>query len=208
MRAGHVDVAMKLDVAAERDGGEAPSGPLAVDEACHLGTEAQGEHVDLNPAPSPDQKVTEFVEEHHDGEHEQEGHEIAEHRADMGKQHRELPRTLRVPLRSGRRRSVADPEETAVTVSDIAEWLAMRLHSHFEVSKPRARPPFLSQHGQRRWPRRSCRGSWRTPLSSPASQVRSTKTHDVGKADASGDEGLDRDFVRRVEHRGKTLALA
>ena len=52
---------------------------MPVVEADDLGTEADREGLDRDPAPAGHEEVAELVEEDHDGEHEQEGKEIAEH---------------------------------------------------------------------------------------------------------------------------------
>ena len=68
----------KLDVAAERDPGEAPARALAVGEAEDLPAEADGERLDRYPAPARDDEVAELVHEHDDAQHEHEGDDRAE----------------------------------------------------------------------------------------------------------------------------------
>ena len=76
--AGAVGIAMELHVTAERDPGEPPACPLAIGVGGDLGTEADGEGVDLHPAPAAHEKVPELMEEDHDGEDEDEGSEVAQ----------------------------------------------------------------------------------------------------------------------------------
>ncbi len=67
-----IGIVEKLDVAAERDGGNAPVGAVAVVEAPQLAAESDGEGGDGHAAPAGDEEVAEFMEEHHHAEHEQE----------------------------------------------------------------------------------------------------------------------------------------
>ena len=85
LRAGGVGVAMELDVAAERDGGEPPARAVPVREADDLGPEPEREGVDLHAAPAADEEMAELVEEHHDGQHEEERHECSRTRKSRGR---------------------------------------------------------------------------------------------------------------------------
>ncbi len=76
--AGAVHVADELDVAAERDRRDLPAGAAAVVEADQLGSEADREAGHPDAAPPPDQEMAHLVDEHHDGEDEQERHDVAE----------------------------------------------------------------------------------------------------------------------------------
>jgi hypothetical protein len=69
----------EFHVAAERDPGEPPARPVPVVEADDLRPETDRECLDRHAAPAGHKKMAELVEEHHDGEHEQEGKQIREH---------------------------------------------------------------------------------------------------------------------------------
>jgi hypothetical protein len=48
-----------------------------------LGPKTQREGVDLDPAPTANQKMAEFVDEHDKGENEEKGEDISEYRLKM-----------------------------------------------------------------------------------------------------------------------------
>ena len=66
-------------IAAERDPGQPPARTVAIVEADDLRPESNRECLDRDAAPAGHQ-VAKLVEEHHDGEHEQEGKQIRQHR--------------------------------------------------------------------------------------------------------------------------------
>ena len=70
-------VAEELDVAAERDGRDLPARAVAIVEAEQFRAEADREGEHAHAAPARDQEMAELVKEHHDGQHEQERHDIA-----------------------------------------------------------------------------------------------------------------------------------
>ena len=67
-------------IAAERDPGQPPARTVAIVEADDLRPESNRECLDRDAAPAGHQEVAKLVEEHHDGEHEQEGKQIRQHR--------------------------------------------------------------------------------------------------------------------------------
>ena len=67
-RARRVGVAVKLDVAAHRNGGETPARAALVDSRPEFRTESQREGVYLHPTPPSGQVMAELVEED-DGGH-------------------------------------------------------------------------------------------------------------------------------------------
>jgi hypothetical protein len=71
-------VAEEFHIAAQRDGGELPTGAVAVREADELAAEADREHQDPHAAPACDHEVPELVEEHHDRQDEQERNDPVE----------------------------------------------------------------------------------------------------------------------------------
>ena len=86
-----IQIAVKLDVAAQRNHGKAPARPVPVIEAGKFLAEAEREDVDLYAAPAADQEVAHLVEKHHDSQHEEERHHIAEQRIEVTEDHRWLP---------------------------------------------------------------------------------------------------------------------
>ena len=74
--ARRVTVAEELDVAAQRNSGQAPAGAVAVVEADNSGPKPIENAVTLMPHHLPDEEVTEFVDEDDDDEHEEEGKQI------------------------------------------------------------------------------------------------------------------------------------
>ena len=62
--AGDIGVAVKLDISAERKRAHAPAGAAQIHPGKELRPEAQRERVDFDPAPSPNQIMAEFVNEH------------------------------------------------------------------------------------------------------------------------------------------------
>ena len=76
-----VVVAEEFHIAAERDGRDFPARAVAVVEAGNLGTEADREDQHPDAAPARHQKMAELVEEHDDGQDEQERHHIADEAA-------------------------------------------------------------------------------------------------------------------------------
>ena len=70
----------EFHIAAERDPGQPPARSVPVVETDDLGAEADRECLDRDAAPAGHEEVAELVEEHHDGEHEQEGKQIRQHR--------------------------------------------------------------------------------------------------------------------------------
>ena len=77
--ARRIIVAEEFYVAAKWNGAQLPSRVMAVVEAKKLRTETDGEHQHPDAAPARHQKMTKLVEEHHDGQNEQERYEIAQH---------------------------------------------------------------------------------------------------------------------------------
>ena len=67
-----VGVVEEFDVAAERDGRDAPARAVPVVEAPELAAESDGEGRDGHAAPAGHEEVAELVEEHHHAQHEQE----------------------------------------------------------------------------------------------------------------------------------------
>ena len=66
----------EFHIAAERDPGQPPARPVPVVEADDLRPETDRECLDRHAAPAGHEKMAELVEEHHDGEHEEEGEQI------------------------------------------------------------------------------------------------------------------------------------
>ena len=71
-------VAEELHIAAERNRGNLPAGAVAVVEADEFRPEAERERQHFHAGPAGDQEVAELVEEHDDGQHEQEGNDVAD----------------------------------------------------------------------------------------------------------------------------------
>src|SRR4029079_3967628 len=74
--AGAVVVVEELDVAAERDPGEAPARAVLVGEAEDLAAEADGEIPHPDAAPARDQEMAELVNDDDRGEHEEEHNRV------------------------------------------------------------------------------------------------------------------------------------
>ena len=70
----------ELHVAAERDPRDLPPRAVPVGEADDLGPEADREGLDAHPAPARHEEMAELVDEHHDGQDEEEGKQVTEQR--------------------------------------------------------------------------------------------------------------------------------
>ena len=77
-RRGLALVAEELDIAAERDRRNLPAGAVAVVETGEFRSEAERERQHLHAGPARNQEVAELMEENDDGQHEQEGNDVAD----------------------------------------------------------------------------------------------------------------------------------
>ena len=102
-RARRIHVADEFHVAAERDRGQLPARAVAVVEAEKFGPEADRKGLYADAAPAPDQIVAHFMDEHDDGQDEQERYERAEQDA-AGAENREECIAQVVPSNFGRSR--------------------------------------------------------------------------------------------------------
>src|SRR5262245_3561518 len=76
-----VVVAEEFYISPKWNSGELPPGPPTIIEAEELRSETYGEDQNPNATPARNQEMPELVEEHHEGQDEQEGDEISEHAA-------------------------------------------------------------------------------------------------------------------------------
>src|SRR5207247_1447522 len=75
--AGDAAIAQKLDIPAKRDGADLPPRAPTIVKPDQLRTEADGKCRHPDAAPTRNQKMAEFVEEHDDRQNEDERHHIA-----------------------------------------------------------------------------------------------------------------------------------
>lgn len=74
--AGDVRVAVELDVPAERQRAHPPARPVRINPGAELRTEAEGESVDPDAAPAPDQIVPELVDKHDGAQDDNERYDV------------------------------------------------------------------------------------------------------------------------------------